>query len=325
MPAPVEITLWHWAGFILFVVLFLALDLGLFYRRSRVIPMKAALGWTLLWLALALMFAAALVPMRGKSEAVQFLTGYFLELSLSMDNVFVIVLIFASFRVLPELQHRVLVWGVLGALLMRGMMIWLGVALINRFEWILYVFGAFLVLTGIKMLAGRVGEGNPAGGRVARAVRALFPVAPDFDGQKLLTHRDGSWMLTPLLVALLVVETADLLFAVDSIPAVYGVTRLPFIVFTSNIFAILGLRSLYFVLAGAIGLFRYLKVGISAVLVFIGIKMLIDPHEATPRWFQFEIPDAAALVSVVGIIVASILASVFAARHESAAGTPPKS
>jgi tellurite resistance protein TerC len=319
MPAPVEITPWHWAGFICFVLLFLALDLGFFHHRSRVVRMKEALGWTALWLALAFIFAAALVPLRGKSEALQFCTGYFLELSLSMDNVFAIVLIFASFQVPAEFQRRVLVWGVVGALVMRGLMIWLGVELINRFDWLLYVFGAFLLLTGLRMLAGRSLANDPSAGVVARMVRHIFPVAPELDGPRFVTRFNGRRMLTPLFLVLLVVETADLIFAVDSIPAVFGVTRQPFIVFTSNVFAILGLRSLYFVVAGAIGLFRYLKVGISLVLVFIGIKMLIDPHDAVPRWFQHEMPEGLALATVVGIISLSILASLIASRREAGA------
>ncbi len=323
MPAPVEITPWYWVGFILLVIVFLALDLGLFHRRAHVVKMKEALVWTLVWLALALAFAAALVPLRGKSEALQFCTGYFLELSLSVDNVFVIVLIFASFRIPPELQHRVLIWGVLGALVMRGLMILLGVALINRFEWLLYVFGAFLLVTGIRMLVEKSGGGDPAKGLIARIVRGIFPVAPDFDGQKFFTRINGRRMMTPLLLVLIVVETADLIFAVDSIPAIFGVTRKPFIVFTSNVFAILGLRSLYFALAGAIGMFRYLKAGISLVLVFIGVKMLIDPHDSPPRWFQYDIPDTLALASVVGIIAMSILVSIIVTRREAAAGVGP--
>ena len=323
MPASVEITPWYWVGFILCVIFFLALDLGLFHRHARVVKLKEALCWTLVWLALALAFAAALVPLRGKSEALQFCTGYFLELSLSVDNVFVIVLVFASFRIPAEFQHRVLIWGVLGALVMRGLMILLGAALINRFEWLLYVFGAFLVFTGIKMLVERGGKNDPSRSLVARIVSGIFPVAPSLDGQKFFTRINGRRMMTPLLLVLVMVETADLIFAVDSIPAIFGVTRKPFIVFTSNVFAILGLRSLYFAVAGAIGLFRYLKAGISLVLVFIGVKMLIDPHDSPPRWFQYDIPDTLALASVVGIVTVSILVSIIAARREAAAGGPP--
>jgi tellurite resistance protein TerC len=320
MLATVAITPWHWVGFIIFVLILLALDLGCFHRRAHAVPMKEALAWTLFYVVLALGFAALLVPLRGRHEAVQFFTGYFLELSLSVDNIFVIVLVFAHFRVAPEFQHRVLVWGVLGVLLMRGLMICLGIALIDSFQWILYLFGAFLILTGAKMLFGKSGPGDPANSLVARVVRSFLPIAPEFDGQNFLTRVNGRRMLTPLFLALLVVETADILFAVDSIPAIFGVTRRAFIVFTSNVFAILGLRSLYFVLAGAIKLFRYLKVGIALVLVFIGVKMLIDPHDSPPRWFQYDIPDGAALAGVVGIIIAAILASIIVNRRET---SPP--
>lgn len=322
MLAFVEITPWHWAGFVLLIIFFLALDLGVFHRRPHVVPVKEALAWTLFWMALALGFAALLIPLRGRTEALQFCTGYFLELSLSVDNVFVIVLIFAHFRVPSEFQHRVLVWGVLGAIFMRGLMIGLGAALINRFEWVLYLFGALLVFTGFKMLLSH-GGGDPSKSLVTRLARSIFPVSPDFEGQKFFTRFNGRRMITPLFLALIVVETADLLFAVDSIPAIFGVTRRPFIIFTSNVFAILGLRSLYFTLAGAIGLFRYLKAGVSIVLVFIGVKMLIDPHESAPRWFQYDMPDPLALCVVVGIIIVSILASVIASRRDAAAGRPP--
>lgn len=327
MLALVEITPWHWAGFIIVVVFFLALDLGFFHREAHVVKFKEALAWTAVWMSLAFLFAAALLPTRGHREAVQFFTAYFLELSLSVDNVFVIALVFTYFSVPQHLQHRVLVWGVIGAVVMRGVMILLGARLINQFEWLLYFFGAFLVFTGIKMLADDGAASDPEKSVVVRAARKLLPISPGYDGQNFVTQVNGRRMFTPLLLVLLVVETTDLLFAVDSIPAVFGVTRTPFIVFTSNVFAILGLRSLYFVLAGAINLFRYLKIGVSVVLSFIGVKMLIDPHEDAPRWYQYDIPDLLALATVVGIIAASILLSIVAARRERLAAeravTPP--
>jgi tellurite resistance protein TerC len=323
MPAPVQITPWYWVGFIAVIVIFLALDLGLFHRRAHTVKFMEALGWTALWTALALLFGAALVPLRGRHEAVQYFTGYFLELSLSADNVFVIVLIFAYFRLAAEFQHRVLIWGVLAALVMRGLMIWLGVALINRFDWLLYVFGAFLVFSGLKLLAQKTAGADMEKSLVVRAARRLLPISRDFDGEKFLTRVNGRRMLTPLMLVLLVVETSDLLFAVDSIPAVFGVTRVPFIVFTSNVFALLGLRSLYFVIAGAIGMFRHLKVGISLVLAFIGVKMLIDPHDHPPRWFQWDLPDPLALACVLVIIAASIFASILAAARERRAAAGP--
>jgi tellurite resistance protein TerC len=253
-----------------------------------------------------------------------FVTGYITELSLSMDNVFVIALIFAYFRVPSQYQHRVLFWGIVGALIMRGVMIGLGAALIQRFEWLLYVFGAFLLFTGVKMLLAEEEGVEPEKNPVIRLARRLFPVTPEFDGQKFLSRLNHRTALTPLAIVLLMVETTDLVFAVDSIPAIFGFTQDPFIVFTSNIFAILGLRSLYFVLAGAIRYFRFLKVGLSVVLVFIGVKMLLDPHkhkgDTTEKlWFQVDIDARVSLAVVASIILISILISVVAARREKAA------
>jgi len=316
MLALVEITAWHWVGFILGVIIFLALDLGVFHRTAHVVRFREAMFWTILWASLALLFAGALVLWRNHEEAVQFFTGYFIELSLSMDNVFVIALIFTYFRVPSEHQHRVLFWGILGALIMRGFMILAGVALVTRFDWVLYLLGLVLLYTGLKMLFVRSDKIEPEKSPVARLARQFLPLSPDFEGQKLTVVRNGQRLLTPLFLVLLMVETADLIFAVDSIPAIFGVTRKPFIVFTSNVFAILGLRSLYFVLAGAIGYFRYLKFGLSIVLLFIGVKMLIDPHDRRPRWFQYDIPDSSSLAVVVSIIAAAILASLIAARRE---------
>jgi tellurite resistance protein TerC len=316
MLALVEITPWHWVGFILGVIIFLALDLGVFHRTAHVVRFREAMFWTILWGSLALLFAGALVLWRNRQEAVEFFTGYFIELSLSMDNVFVIALIFTYFRVPAEHQHRVLFWGILGALIMRGLMILAGVALVTRFDWLLYVLGLVLLYTGLKMLFVRSDKIEPEKNPVARLARQFLPLSPDFEGQKLTVVRNGQRLLTPLFLVLLMVETADLIFAVDSIPAIFGVTRKPFIVFTSNVFAILGLRSLYFVLAGAIGYFRYLKFGLSIVLLFIGVKMLIDPHDRPPRWFQYDIPDSSSLAVVVSIIAAAILASLIAARRE---------
>lgn len=327
MPAPVEITPWHWVGFIVFVLLFLALDLGVFHRQARVVSFKEAVGWTLFWGLLALAFAGILAWTRDKHEATQFFTGYFVEVSLSMDNVFAIALVFSYFRVPAEQQHRVLFWGLLGALLMRGIMIWAGVELIKRFEWLLYCFGAFLVFSGIRMLARRAGSEAPEKSFLVRLAQKLLPISPDFHGQNFTTMINGRKFFTRLFLVLLAVETADMIFAVDSIPAIFGVTRKSFIVFTSNIFAIIGLRSVYFVLAGAIRLFRYLKVGLSLVLVFIGVKMLIDPHESpAPKWFQYVMPDLGSLLVVVIIIALSVLASMIAANREpqrpAATGNP---
>jgi len=319
MLALVQITWWHWAGFIGAVILFLALDLGVFHQKAHTVKFREALLWTAIWFCLAMLFALWLKPMRGQKEALEFLTGYLIELSLSMDNVFVIALIFAYFRIPSELQHRVLFWGILGALLMRGAMIGAGVALISLLHWVLYVFGAFLVYSGIKMLLVET-EVHPEKNRVVLLARKLYPVTPTLEGQKFFSIWQGKRALTPLALVLLMVETTDLIFALDSIPAIFAVTKKPFIVFTSNVFAILGLRSLYFVLEGAIKYFRYLKYGLSVVLVFIGVKMLIDPNEHDPKWFQLDIPTGTSLMVVGGIILASILFSVLAARFEKKGG-----
>ena len=316
MFALITITPWHWIGFISCVVIFLGLDLGLFHRRAHVVPVREALMWTMVWWALAMFFFFGLVPLRGEKEALQFLTGYLIELSLSMDNVFVIALIFAYFKIPSRYQHRVLFWGILGALIMRGAMIGVGVALITYLHWVLYALGLLIVYSGIKMLFSHTSV-SPEKNRVIRWVRNVYPVAPELDGQKFITHWNGQRALTPLALVLVMVETTDLVFALDSIPAVFAVTTKPFIVFTSNVFAILGLRSLYFVLAGAIGYFRYLKVGLSVVLVFIGIKMLLDPHDREPPLpFQVEIPIALSLLIVASILLSSIIASLVAAQRE---------
>jgi len=304
----------HWAIWVAFIVCvlgFLALDLGVFHRESHVVKVQEACAWTVVWFALAMLFAVALGPWRGRQEAVEFVTGYIIEMSLSMDNVFVIALIFGYFRVPAELQHRVLFWGIIGALIMRGLMIGAGTALVAQFHWTLYVFGAFLVYSGVKMCFSHDEEVHPEKNPIIRLARKFYPIAPDLDGRKFRTVLNVRHALTPLALTLMMVETADLVFALDSIPAIFAVTTKPFIVFTSNVFAILGLRSLYFVLAGAIACFHYLKYGLSIVLVFIGAKMLAD------HWV--EIPTAWALVTVAGIILGSILLSVAKARRERGA------
>ncbi len=317
MLAVMEIQAWHWIAFIGAVLFFLALDLGVFHRKGHVVTFKEALGWTTLWFVMAMAFAGALVPWLGKESATEFVTGYIIELSLSMDNVFVIALIFAYFRVPREYQHRVLFWGIMGALVMRGVLIGFGAALVQQFSWVLYLFGAFLVVTGIKMFFADEEGVHPENNLVIKLAKKFFPVTATFEGQKFFTLQNGKRALTPLAVVLLMVETTDLIFALDSIPAIFAITTKPFIVFTSNVFAILGLRSLYFVLAGAIQYFRYLKYGLAIVLAFVGVKMLIDPHDHAPQWFQAKIPTNLSLLIVVGIIVAAVLISVAAARREA--------
>jgi tellurite resistance protein TerC len=321
MPAITQITYWHWAGFIAGVLLFLALDLGIFHRHARVVRFKEALLWTGFWACLALGFALLLKVLRGREEALEFLAGYLIELSLSMDNVFVIALVFAYFGIPSQLQHRVLFWGILGALVMRGLMIALGVALVSLLHWFLYVFGALVLATGCRMLFTEP-HVDPEKNRILRLARRLYPVSTELNGQKFVTRLDGRRALTPLALVLLMVETTDLMFAIDSIPAIFAVTTKPFIIFTSNVFAVLGLRSLYFVLAGALGYFRYLKYGLAVVLVFIGLKMLLSPHGPEPYWFQVAIPIGASLAFVASILLLSILVSVLAASREKG---PPRS
>jgi len=331
MIALAEIFSARWVFFLVAVLFFLALDLGVFHRRAHVVRFREALTWTAVWFATAMLFAWVLAPRMvegwDKRETQEFITGYILELSLSMDNVFVIALIFGYFRVPLAYQHRVLFWGIFGALVMRGLMIWLGVELVQRFEWMLYLLGLFLIFTGIKMIFGGEEEVHPEKNLAIRLAQNLFPVSSHFDGHKFFTilrtesSRDqqlgggggpasfvGRRALTPLALVLLMVETTDLIFAVDSIPAILGVTQNPYIVFTSNVFAILGLRSLYFVLAGAIGYFRFLKIGLAIVLAFIGVKMLLaHTSYAVSTW--------ASLWVVAGIIIVSVLISVVAARR----------
>lgn len=317
MLAVMQIQVWHWVAFVAAILFFLALDLGVFHRKGREVTFKEALGWTTLWFALAMVFAGGLARWFGQEEATEFVTGYIIELSLSMDNVFVIALIFAYFRVPGSYQHRVLFWGIMGALVMRGVMIGFGAALVQQFSWVLYLFGAFLVVTGIKMFFADEEGVHPEKNPVIKLAKKFFPVTIAFDGQKFFTLQNGKRALTPLAIVLLMVETTDLIFALDSIPAIFAITTKPFIVFTSNVFAILGLRSLYFVLAGAIQYFRYLKYGLAIVLAFVGVKMLIDPHDHAPQWFQAKIPTNLSLLVVVAIIAAAVLISFIAARRES--------
>ena len=312
----VEITPWHWAGFILFVIICIAVDMGAFSRNARTVTFREALVWSGIWFSLAMLFAGLMVIFRGREDATEFVAGYLIELSLSLDNILVIALIFTAFQVPPKYQRRVLVWGILGALAMRGVMIGVGAVLIRHFSWVLYVFGVFLVFTGIKMLFARQEAVAPEHNPVIRFARKLFPIAPGLDGQKFFTRMNGRTLLTPLALVLIMVETTDLIFAVDSVPAVFAVTQTPFIVFTSNVFAILGLRSLYFLLAGAIGMFRYLKTGLSIVLVFVGAKMLLDPHGHEPQWFQVKIPTPVSLLVIAAILTIAITLSITAARRE---------
>jgi tellurite resistance protein TerC len=247
----------------------------LFHRKAHAVRFKEAILWTAIWVAVAMGFAWGLNVLRGQEEALEFLTGYIVELSLSMDNVFVMALIFRYFQVPLAYQHRLLFWGIMGALVLRGSMIWAGAALVRQFEWILIVFGSFLIFSGIKLLCAKEESVEPEKNILMQLARRFLPISPSYDRQRLITIVNGHRMFTPLVLVLIMVEATDLIFALDSIPAIFGITTKEFIVFTSNVFAVLGLRSLYFALAGAIDYFRYLKVGLSLVLVFIGVKMFL--------------------------------------------------
>jgi tellurite resistance protein TerC len=320
-----------WIGFTAFILGLLALDLGVFHRRDHVISIKEALAWSFLWIALALAFNVfvyclyehqwlgfgghAQAELGGAEAALKFFTGYLIEKSLSVDNIFVIAMIFAYFGVPLRLQHRVLYWGILGALVLRGVMIAAGAALIASFSWIIYVFGALLLVTAVKLLVTRHDNLQPERNPVVRLLRRLYPVTDEFEGHRFFVRRDGRRAATPLLVALLVVETSDLLFAVDSIPAIFAITTDPFIVYTSNVFAILGLRSLYFALAGIIERFRYLKMSLVFLLAYIGVKMLLSHH--------FPIPTTVSLAIIAGILGVGVAASLLAAHRDTAALVSP--
>lgn len=325
---------WIWAGFFLLISAFLFLDLGVLNRRAHVIGIREALGWTAFWVSLALIFNVAVYfiyenfasgPGRpsGWNAALLFLNGYLLEESLSMDNMFVIALIFAYFRVPRELQHRTLFWGIIGAVILRGIMIAAGTALAHRFAWTMYVFGAVLIASAVKMLLSGEEKVDPRRNLLVRLARRLCPVSPAFDGQRFFTRLDGRRAMTPLFLALLMIESADVIFAVDSIPAILGVTTDPFLVMTSNVFAILGLRSIYFALAALMDRFRYLKISLVFVLLFIAVKMILG-CETYP---VFKIPTGFSLATVAGILASGVVASAVLRRAggapENAPGSPP--
>ncbi len=290
-----------WTVFGVLVTGMLVLDLGVFHRKAHAVNVKEALGWSAVWITLALLYNLGVYFWLGPAKALEFLTGYVIEKSLSVDNIFVFILLFSYFRVPSEYQHKVLFWGILGALFMRAAFIALGVTLINKFTWVIYVFGAVLIYSGIKMALEKDKEVHPDHNPVLRLFRKAFPVTPQFEGSRFWVRRQAGLLATPLMVVLIVVETTDLIFAVDSIPAVLAITRDPFIVFTSNVFAILGLRALYFALAGAMNVFHFLHYGLSLILVFVGVKM-IGAH-----WFK--IPIGIALGVVAGVLAASVVAS----------------
>jgi tellurite resistance protein TerC len=290
-----------WGGFVLFVLVMISIDLGLFHRTSHVVKTKEALIWCAVWVSLALLFNVGVYHYRGGQAGVEFLTGYLIELSLSLDNLFVFLLIFSFFRVPKHHQHEVLYWGILGALVMRAIMIMTGIALINMFHWIIYVFGAFLVFTGVKMFFAGDQEVHPEKNPIIRLAKKLFPVTHEFHEGKFFVRLNGRFMATPLFLVLLMIETTDLVFAVDSIPAILAITRDTFIVYTSNVFAILGLRSFYFALAGMFDKFRFLKIGLAIVLTYVGLKMLLSNF--------YKIPTVLSLTFIALTIGLSILIS----------------
>ncbi|HMQ69873.1 MAG TPA: TerC family protein [Ignavibacteria bacterium] len=297
-----------WISFNLFILLMLALDLGVFQRKKHIISVKEALIWSLVWIVLALLFNLFIFFDMGREKAVEFFTGYLLERSLSIDNIFVFVLLFSYFKVPQEYQHKVLFWGVLGALILRAFLIFLGVILIAKFAWIIYIFGAFLVFTGFKMALQNDENIDPEKNIVIRLYRKFFPVSTEYDEGKFFTVKNGKKLATPLFVVLIATEFTDLVFAFDSIPAIFAVTNDPFIIYTSNIFAILGLRAMYFALAGVIDKFHYLKIGLSMILIFIGFKMLIID--------LYKIPIGYSLGIIAVILAASVILSVLKPKNE---------
>jgi tellurite resistance protein TerC len=315
-------TIWLWTGFLVLVALFLALDLGVLNRRDHEIGAREALAWTAVWIGLSMMFAVLVYFMydqhwfgigtahahkvSGREAAVQYVTGYLVEKSLSLDNIFVIALVFRHFQVPLKYQHRVLFWGIIGALLMRGAMIGAGVVLIEKFSWAIYVFGAFLIFTAIRMLVSKESAPDLENSRLVRVARRLYPVTGNLVGHRFFALVDGRRAITPLFLVLLIVETSDVVFAVDSIPAIFAITTDPFLVFTSNIFAILGLRSLYFALAQLLHRFYYLQYSLVVILAYVGVKMIVSEH--------FPIPAPISLAVIMGVLVIGIVASIIKIR-----------
>ncbi len=305
-------TIWLWVGFNVFVLLMLALDLGVFHRKAHEVKFREAITWSAIWIMLALIFNAGVWYYFGEVKAIEFLTGYVIEKSLSVDNIFVFVLIFTSFQVPSIYQHKVLFWGVLGALVMRIIFILAGVTLIAKFHWIIYVFGVFLVLTGIKIARDKGTKINIANSPVLKFIRKFIPVTSDYHESKFTVKLDNKWHATPLFLVLILVETTDLIFAVDSIPAILAITSDPFIVYTSNVFAILGLRSLYFALAGSLKYFTYLHYGLALILVFVGIKMLISDFYKLNPFLS---------LGIIGVILAGSIAASFIWPAKEKAGS----
>ncbi len=311
-----EVSITVWAGFLVFVLAMLALDLGVFNRKSHAITMKEAGIWTAVWISLALLFNVGIYFWMGQTAALEFLTGYLIEKALSVDNLFVFALIFGMFAVPSKYQHRVLFWGVLGALVMRGLFIGAGAALLEQFHWLIYVMGAFLIFTGIKLAVQKETEIHPERNPLVRFFSKIFPVTKTYHGESFFVRINGALAATPLFIVLLIVESTDVVFAVDSIPAIFAVTTNPFLIYTSNVFAILGLRSLYFLLAGALDKFHYLKPALAVILSFVGLKMLVSGF--------FKVPVGASLGVIVGLLVIAIVASLLRAKRLEAQEAVPE-
>ncbi len=303
-------SIWEWLAFSAIIGFMLVLDLGVFHKKSHKVSIKESLAWTAVWICLALMFNAWIFYAQGEQKGLEFLSGYVIEKSLSIDNIFVISLIFTYFRVPPQYQHRVLFWGVLGALVFRIIFIFAGVALIQKFSWMIYVFGAFLVITGLKMLREEEKtieiESNP----MIVFVKKFVKISPNFEGEKFKTIIDGKTYFTPLFLVLVMIETTDIIFAVDSIPAILAITPDPYIVFTSNVFAILGLRSLYFALNGIMEMFEYINYALAGILVFVGVKMIIS------SWYH--VPTIVSVGVIFTLLIASIVASIYFPKKSKA-------
>jgi integral membrane protein, TerC family len=312
-----EITAAHWVGFLIFVVIMLLLDLGVFHKKDTVVKVKSALAWSAFWISLALIFNVFVYYYMGKEQAFDFFTAYLLEKSLSVDNLFVFILIFSYFNIEPKYQHKILFWGILGALMMRAIFIFAGVALITKFSWIMYIFGAFLIYTGIKMLFEKddAENFNPEENFIVKLFKKIVPITSYNPDGKFFIKKDGRRYATTFFVALLFIEASDLIFAVDSIPAVLSVSKNTFIVFTSNIFAILGLRSLYFALNGIMEYFHYLKYALAGILSFIGIKMCINELAHAMHW-DIYISNFVSLGVIIGLLAVSILLSIVHKKKE---------
>lgn len=303
-----------WILFLLFMTAMLALDLGLFNKKSQDVSFKKSLLWTTVWIGLAMIFNLIVYQWKGPDKAIEFLTGYLIELSLSVDNLFVFILIFGYFHVPTKYQHKILFWGIIGALIFRAIFIFAGVALLNQFHWMIYLFGGILVISGIKMLFQSDKKLEPEKNPILNLFKRFFPVADHNEGSKFFLNQQGKWFATPLFLVLILVETTDIIFAVDSVPAILAITTDTFIVFTSNAFAILGLRSLFFSLAGIIKLFRFLHYGLASILIFIGLKMTLAD--------VYKIPIMYALIAVLSILVISVIASLLIPANNNKSSPP---